>query len=127
MPRVPRIALRISAVIAVTAVTACSPSENSLLVPGFGPAAAVAIIVSPSSASVEIGLTLQMTGTLVDGVGREVPGSLDWASSSNSVATVNEDGLVTGVAVGVATITASAGTLSRGVNVAVLDPNPPPP
>ncbi len=127
MPRVPRIAFRISAVIAVTALTACSPSENSILVPGFGPAAAVAIIVSPSSASVEVGVTLQMTGTLVDGLGREVPGGVDWASSSNSVATVNEDGLVTGVAVGVATITASAGTLSRGVNVAVIDSNSPTP
>ncbi len=74
MSRVPRIASRISAVVALTGLTACSPSNSGILVPGFGPGAGVTVIVSPSSASIEVGLTLQMTATLIDGVGSEVPG-----------------------------------------------------
>ena len=127
MPRVPRIKSRISAIVALGGLVACSPSEGGILIPGFGPGAAVAVIVSPSSASMEVGQTLQMTATLVDGVGREVPGAVSWASSRDIVATVNDGGLVTGVALGAVTITATAGTLSRSASVTVVDSNPPEP
>ncbi len=127
MPRVPRINSRISAVVALGGLVACSPSEGNILIPGFGPGAAVAVIVSPSSASIEVGLTVQMTATLVDGVGREVSGDVSWASSNDNVATVNGEGLVTGVAVGAVTITATVGTIFRGASVTVVDSTPPAP
>ncbi len=127
MPRVPRIASRISAVIALTGLTACSPSGGGILVPGAGPEAVMAVMVSPSSATIEVGLTLQMTATLIDGVGSEVPGEVSWASSSSSVASVSDEGLVRAVAAGAVTITATAGTFSRGATVTVVDADPPTP
>ena len=59
MLSVPRIASRTSAVVALTGLMACSPSDGGILVPGSGPGAVVAVVVSPSSASMEVGLTLQ--------------------------------------------------------------------
>ena len=44
-----------------------------VLVPGFDPGAGVAVDVSPTSASIEVGQTLQMIATSVDGAGSEVP------------------------------------------------------
>ncbi len=127
MPRGPRIAFRISAVVALTGLTTCSPSDGGILVPGPGPGAVVAVMVSPNSASIEVGLTLQMTATLVDGVGTEVPGDVSWTSSNNNVAPVTDEGLVTGMAAGAVTITATAGTASRGATVTVVDSDPPTP
>ncbi len=127
MPRVPRIASRISAVVVFTGLTACSPSDGGILVPGSGPGAAVAVIVSPTSATIEVGQALQMNARLVDGVGREVPGDVSWASSNNNVASVSDEGLVMAVAVGAVTITATAGAASRGATVTVVDSNPPTP
>ncbi len=127
MPSVPRIASRTSAVVALTGLMACSPSDGGILVPGSGPAAAVAILVSPSSASVEVGLTLQMTATLVDDAGNELSGDVSWASSNSNVASVSDAGLVMAVAAGAVTITATSGTASRGATVTVVDSDPPTP
>ncbi len=127
MSRVPRIASRISAVVALTGLSVCSPSDGGILVSGPGPGARVAVIVSPTSATIEVGQALQMNARSVDGVGREVPGDVSWASSNNNVASVSDEGLVTAVAAGAVTITATAGTFSRGATVTVVDSDPPTP
>ncbi len=98
-----------------------------VLVPGFDPGAGVAVDVSPTSASIEVGQTLQMIATSVDGAGSEVPGDVSWASSNSNVASVSDKGLVTGVVAGAVTITATAGAASRGATVTVVDSNPPTP
>ncbi len=127
MPRVLRTTTRISAVVALTGLTACSPSGGGILVAGPDPGAGVAVTVSPTSATIEVGQTLQMIATLVDGAGSEVPGDVSWASSNNNVASVSDEGLVMGVAAGAVTITATAGTFSRGATVTVVDSDPPTP
>ncbi len=127
MPRAPRIVSRISAVVALTGLMACSPSDGGILIPVPGPGAVAAVIVSPSSASVEVGLTLQMTAKLVDGAGKEVSGDASWASSNSNLASVSAEGLVMAVAVGAVIITATAGTVSRGATVTVVDSGPPTP
>ena len=126
MPRVPRVASLISAVVAFGGFAACGPTEGGILLPGFGVGAVVSIIVSPTAASIEVGSTLQMTATLVDGVGREVPGNASWSSSNDDVASVSDGGLVTGVAVGAATITATSGTVTREATVTVAVASGPP-
>lgn len=67
-----------------------------------------AIVITPSPFSVTEGGTTQLTATVYDQLGEEMAGqTVDWASSAAGVATVNSAGLVTGVAAGSATITAS--------------------
>ena len=81
------------------------------------------IAVTPSSATVAIGATVQLTATA------SPPGSATtfaWASSNTAVATVSATGLVTGVAAGTATVSASAGG-KIGTSVITVPAGPPPP
>jgi hypothetical protein len=50
--------------------------------------------------------------------------ALSWQSSDPAVATVDQEGVVTGVAVGVASITASSDGISVSTTVGVVSPNP---
>lgn len=125
MPRVPRMFSRISAVVALIGFTACSDTGGGVLVPGSSPGAVAAIAVSPSSASIQVGLTVQMTATLLDGVGNEVSGNVSWTSSDLNVAAVDSEGLVTGLVAGAATITGTINTISDGATVTVVDPQTP--
>ena len=91
-------------------VTAVSPGTATITA-NVGTASATAqVLVNASSisldvtdAEIEVGATVQLTATVTGGTGHTV----SWGSSSTGVATVDGDGLVTGVAVGNATITAS--------------------
>jgi len=67
------------------------------------------VAVSPASAAVGVGATVQLTATPLDANGNPLTGrSVTWTSSAPSVATVDGTGLVTGVATGPATITAAS-------------------
>jgi uncharacterized protein YjdB len=76
--------------------------------------------VTPSTATVTVGQTQAFTATLRDAAGNELTGrSIVWSSSDQSVATVTQDGVVTGVAVGSSTIMAIAGNHSDMGNLTV--------
>ena len=64
------------------------------------------ITVSPTSASLEVGDTKQLTATISPTTADNK--SVTWGSSNTDVATVNSSGLVTAKALGSATITATA-------------------
>src|SRR5438132_945740 len=67
------------------------------------------VVVSPASATVPVGQTLQLTATPEDANGNPLSGrTVTWSSGSSAVAAVNGSGLVTGVALGSATITAAS-------------------
>ena len=77
--------------------------------------------VSPDSATlVAIGDTLRLKAEALDSQGREVPGTyvFEW-SSNDSVAAVDDDGLVTAVRNGSAVVTAATGTVSGEATVTV--------
>jgi hypothetical protein len=78
------------------------------------------VTVAPSSGAVTAGQTIQLTATSKPAKAS----SFAWATSNQSVATVTQSGLVTGVAPGTATITASAGgkTGSSAVTVTAAPP-----
>jgi hypothetical protein len=77
------------------------------------------VTVSPGSASIEVGATVQLTGA------SKPPGAtLAWASSNSSVATVSQSGLVSGVSAGTATVSASAGGKSGSAAITVTAPPP---
>ncbi len=75
-----------------------------------GPVEPVATVeVSPQSPTVVVGTTLQLTANTLDGGGEPLTGrAITWASDAPQYATVSPSGLVTGVAVGSATISATS-------------------
>ncbi|MBW3656993.1 MAG: Ig-like domain-containing protein [Gemmatimonadetes bacterium] len=84
-----------------------------------GPVATVAI--SPAAPEVREGATLQLTATTRDASGAVVTGrTVTWATSDASKATVSSAGVVTGVAEGSATITATSEGKSASTTVTVL-------
>jgi len=86
-----------------------SEAVCNLAVSSWTPPPVATVTVSPAAASVAAGATLQLTVTLRDSAGNVLSGrSVSWASSTPALATVAPTGLVTGVAVGAATITATS-------------------
>src|SRR6266700_6038476 len=78
------------------------------------------VTVTPSSATILVGATVQLTATPKDSAGNPLSGAtVTWASSGTAVATVSASGLVTGKTAGSATITATAGGKSGTAAVTV--------
>ncbi|MCC6929329.1 MAG: Ig-like domain-containing protein [Gemmatimonadaceae bacterium] len=84
-----------------------------------------AITVSPAGATIAAGDSVQLTASALDGAGADVDVPLLWASRNAAVARVTASGLVTGVAGGVATVSASAGTTHGDAAVTVTGGAPP--
>jgi uncharacterized protein YjdB len=87
------------------------------------PPPVASVTVTPPSASITTGSTVQLSATLRDAGGNVLTGrAVTWTTSASSVAIVSATGLVTGVAPGGATITASSegvsGTSAITVTVA---------
>ena len=76
-----------------------------MVVNTFTPVSVTGVSVSPSTASIRIGGTQQLSATLAPA--NATNRTVTWSSSNTSIATVNSTGLVTGVAEGAATITAT--------------------
>src|SRR6266849_2368281 len=78
------------------------------------------VTVSPGSATVQVGQTVQLTATPKDANGNPLSGrAVAWSSSNPSVASVTSSGLVTGVAIGSATITATSEGQSGTASITV--------
>ena len=70
------------------------------------PVAVESVSVSPSTAEIYVGGTTQLTATVLPADASDK--RVTWSSSDNSIATVDNSGLVTGIAQGSVTITCSA-------------------
>lgn len=88
-----------------------------------------AIDVTSPSATVNVGATMGLTatGTFSDGSTQDLTTQAAWSSSRTSVASVSGDGVVSGIAAGTTTITASIGAIRGATNVTVVSVTPPPP
>lgn len=78
---------------------------------GMGPvqAAVASVTVTPPLDTIAPAATVQLTATPKDGAGNPLSGrTVAWASSNQAVATVSTTGLVTGIADGVTTMTATS-------------------
>lgn len=81
------------------------------------------IVVTPTQVSIEETETVQLTAQAFDQFGDEVMGvQFLWRSSNTSRATVDQTGLVTAVAPGSVTITATANSVDGTASVNVLSP-----
>ena len=118
-----RTIIRLSAVLAVVA-TGCGYGDSPYAPPTPEPARPTTVTVSPATHELTAwGATVQLTAEAFDENARVMAGAIvTWTSSAVSVATVNASGLVTGVAVGVATMTASVGEASGSAVVVVTVP-----
>jgi uncharacterized protein YjdB len=75
------------------------------------------VALSPASASVPVGGTVQLTATVSPS--NATNKSVSWSSNNTSVATVNASGLVSGIAAGSATITVTTQDGSKSATCAV--------
>ncbi|WP_428277733.1 serine hydrolase [Candidatus Palauibacter sp.] len=105
---------------AVTLFAACGDSTTE---PPPDPPRATTISVSPATVDLAaLGATVQLSAEARDQNGQLMAGvAVTWASGTAAVATVDASGLVTAVANGSATITASAESASGSAVVRVLD------
>jgi outer membrane protein assembly factor BamB len=94
-----------------------------------GPVAAlVSIAVTPVNPTISLGGTLQLTatGTYSDASTRDLTAQVNWSTTDAAKATIDVNGLVTGVAFGSATIQATQGLTTGTVAVNVFQPTPSP-
>lgn len=87
-----------------------------------GPSAitVASVTVSAAQRSIPVGNTAQLSAVAFDQTGAQLAGvTFQWSSSDNAIATVSSTGLVTGVAVGSARITALTGAVSGFADVTV--------
>lgn len=108
-----------------TGIAACSGSS------GGGtprPKTLTALTVTPASASIAVGATLQLhaIGTFSDNSTQDLTASVTWTSTDVSIAQVGDasanKGTVTGVKVGAATISASSGAIHGSAMVTIVPP-----
>jgi trimeric autotransporter adhesin len=78
------------------------------------------VTISPSTANVYQGAKLELDVVLRDQPGRVVQGEITFGSSDYSKATVNQDGIVTGVAPGTVVITATSERKTGSATITVL-------
>ncbi len=104
--------------VAAGLVIGCHSSDKTTGPGGTGPLSK--IVVSPDSAAVAIGATQTLTATGQDAQGHTISGlSFFWSSNVDTLATVSQGGVVTGVAVGKLQVAASAQGHSGFANVTV--------
>ncbi|WP_419937582.1 Ig-like domain-containing protein [Candidatus Palauibacter sp.] len=86
--------------------------------------AAGSVVVTPTVDTVALGDTLRLVAEAFDGNGHAIADAeFEWSSSDVSVATVDDSGLVRGVAEGAATITAASGGARGTAAITVENPD----
>lgn len=94
------------------ATGAPTPRNSGVVTAPAGPVTAVA--VTPSPATVSVGATVQLTARGTDASGNPSPTTFTWTTADAAVATVDNTGLVRGVAISSAPVTVTA-TSANGV------------
>ncbi|HMI48828.1 MAG TPA: Ig-like domain-containing protein [Gemmatimonadaceae bacterium] len=92
----------------ITATTSGKSGTSAITVTAVIPVVTT-VTVAPTSASVVAGATTPLVATVKDQLGNVMAGqTITWTTNNSAAATVNSSGLVTGVAAGSATITATS-------------------
>jgi alpha-tubulin suppressor-like RCC1 family protein/uncharacterized protein YjdB len=109
------------------ALAACGGSDSTPITnpgPVTTPVAAVAITPS-TGATVLVGRTMPLAAAAKDAAGNTLSGrTITWQSSATAVATVDANGVVTGVSAGTTTITAASEGRSATTTLTVQAPSP---
>ncbi len=107
----------------ITATSSGKYTSASITVTSVPPAPVAAVTVTLNAGSLNIGQTTQAVATLTDAQGNVLTGrTITWTSATPSVATVSASGLVTAVAPGTASITATSEGIAGNASVTVNTP-----
>ena len=108
-------------IIILLVLSACSSSNNNS--DSNGDKVLTTLNVTPASVSIILGQTQPLTAmaTYNDNSTENVTNSVTWSSSDNPVAPVSAGGIITSVAVGNATITASFSGQTASSVITVID------
>lgn len=116
----------IAAALACLVIAGCSDAPTTVgeATPADAPSRSSGTVsrvdVTPSSVSLSVGHTVQLTARAYDANGVEITGkTATWSSSSPSVATVNTSGVVTGNAAGSATVYAGIDGVYGSASISV--------
>ena len=110
----------LSALLSLLVLTGCGGNDTP---PPPPPVAVQSVLVSPGDGTVAPGATLQLTAQPRDVSGNAITGrSVTWVSQQPTIATVDGNGIVTGVGRGTATINATADGRTGTATVVVAVP-----
>src|SRR6185503_16706804 len=85
----------------ISATSEGRAGQATLTVSAPAPAPVASVTVSPSSGSLDIGKTLQLSATLRDASGNVLTGrTVTWSSGSTAIASVDGSGLATALSTG---------------------------
>lgn len=95
-------------------ITATSGGVTGTAEVTVSPQVATTVVVSPASFAIEVDETIQLTAKVLDQGGGTMSVPVTWSTTDASVATVDDNGVVRGVAEGDVQITAQAGGAQGG-------------
>jgi len=102
-------------------ISATSEGQSGTSTVTVVPPAVASVTLQPDSATIRVGASTTFTTTVKDASGTVVTDrEVTWTSSNVAVATVSATGVVTGHAVGMATISATSGGKSGSASVTVV-------
>ncbi|MFZ0308533.1 MAG: kelch repeat-containing protein, partial [Candidatus Sulfotelmatobacter sp.] len=105
-------------------IQASSGSQSASTTVAVGGPALVALALTPSTASIAVGITqqYQVTGTYTDGSTQNLTSSVSWSAVPLTTASVTSGGLASGVGQGTAVVTVTTGTFDAVGTLAVGAP-----
>ncbi|WP_461412843.1 Ig-like domain-containing protein [Gemmatimonas sp.] len=119
VPSWPR-GLRAAITLLVAAAAACGGGGSDSPTPPTTVVTVATVSVSPPAGQILPGATIALSATARDAAGNAVAGRATiWSSSSSTVATVDGNGIVTGVAAGTTTVQATVSGVSGSATITV--------
>lgn len=106
---------------AALVVTLVITTESSCRSDSSSPVAVATVLVTPAAGTVNVGSTFPLTAQAMDAGGTVITGRpTAFVSSDTNIATVASSGIVTGVAPGTVTVTATIDSKSAPAHITVL-------
>ena len=107
-----------------TTITACTGAICGSTLLTVGPPALLAITVTPSNASIPLGLTQKYTaiGAYTDGTTQDVTGSVLWTITTPGILGIDSNGMLTGAFQGSTTLAAMLGSITGTTTVTITPP-----
>src|SRR5262245_31601401 len=111
---------RFAGVLAALALAAAGcGSSSSKTTPTSPESVATSLTISPNRSTLDPGRTVRLVAEVRDAGGALIAAPVEWRTAPSTIASVSGDGLVTGLAPGEATVTATSGNRSGTATIVV--------